>query len=62
MSVSQLADILQDPREVSQVQLIDVREEVEAGVASLPHFELKPLSRSALQLFAAHQAELCSDQ
>lgn len=45
MSVSQLADILQDPDQISQVQLVDVREEVEEGFASLPHFQLKPLSR-----------------
>ncbi len=45
MSVSQLADILQDPEHVSQVQLVDVREEVEERVASLPQFQLKPLSR-----------------
>lgn len=45
MSVSQLADILQDPDQISQVQLVDVREEVEESFASLPHFQLKPLSR-----------------
>ena len=46
MSVSQLANILQDSQKVSEVQLIDVREEVEARVSSLPRFQLKPLSRS----------------
>lgn len=45
MSVSELAEILQDPERVSQVQLVDVREEVEERVASVPDFQLKPLSR-----------------
>lgn len=46
MPVSQLANILQDSQKVSEVQLIDVREEVEARIASLSQFQLKPLSRS----------------
>ena len=45
MSVSELAEILQDPGQLSQVQLVDVREEVEERVASVPEFRLKPLSR-----------------
>ncbi len=45
MSVSELAEILQDPERLSQVQLVDVREEVEERVASVPEFRLKPLSR-----------------
>ncbi len=45
MSVSELAEILQDPERLSQVQLVDVREEVEERVASVPEFQLKPLSR-----------------
>lgn len=45
MSVSELAEILQDPEQLSQVQLVDVREEVEERVASVPEFRLKPLSR-----------------
>ena len=45
MSVSELAEILQDPEQISQVQLVDVREEVEERVASVPEFRLKPLSR-----------------
>ena len=45
MSVSELAAILQDPERLSQVQLVDVREEVEERVASVPEFQLKPLSR-----------------
>lgn len=47
MSVSELADILQDPTQTSQVQLVDVREQVEERVANVPQFQLKPLSRCA---------------
>ncbi|DBA73267.1 TPA: hypothetical protein ACH3X1_011329 [Trebouxia sp. C0004] len=45
MSVSELAEILQDPERLSKVQLVDVREEVEERVANVPEFQLKPLSR-----------------
>lgn len=45
MSVAKLADILNDPQAASKVQLVDVREDVEARISSLPQFEVKPLSR-----------------
>ena len=45
MSVSKLAEILNDPQLASEVQLVDVREDVEARISSLPQFQVKPLSR-----------------
>ena len=45
MSVSKLAEILNDPQKASEVQLVDVREDVEARISSLPQFQVKPLSR-----------------
>lgn len=45
MSVSKLAEILKDPQQAAQVQLVDVREDVEARISSLPEFQIKPLSR-----------------
>ncbi|KAL3146812.1 hypothetical protein ABBQ38_014789 [Trebouxia sp. C0009 RCD-2024] len=45
MSVSKLAEILKDPQQAAQVQLVDVREDVEARISSLPEFQVKPLSR-----------------
>lgn len=47
MSVAKLAEILNDPQSASEVQLVDVREDVEARISSLPQFEVKPLSRCA---------------
>ena len=45
MSVSKLAEILKDPQQAAEVQLVDVREDVEARISSLPEFQVKPLSR-----------------
>lgn len=45
MSVAKLAEILNDAQSASEVQLVDVREDVEARISSLPQFEVKPLSR-----------------
>ena len=45
MSVSQLAEILNNSQKASEVQLVDVREDVEARISSLPQFQVKPLSR-----------------
>ncbi len=45
MSVSKLAEILKDPQQAAEVQLVDVREDAEAQFSSLPEFQLKPLSR-----------------
>ena len=45
MSVCKLAEILNDPQQASDVQLVDVREDVEARISSLPQFQVKPLSR-----------------
>jgi hypothetical protein len=45
MSVQQLKAMLDDAEARQAVQLIDVREESEARLASLPHFQLLPLSR-----------------
>lgn len=45
MSVTELADILQDPAKRSQVQLLDVREPAEHDVVHLPEFQLMPFTR-----------------
>ena len=60
MSVSELADILQDPTQTSQVQLVDVREQVEERVASVPQFQLKPLSRCASNVCSIRVNKGCS--
>ncbi len=52
MDVSQLQEVLEavNKNSASDVQLVDVREEFEHQIASLPGFQLLPLSRSATKL------------
>ena len=45
MPVSELARILQDPKEVAKYQFIDVREPTEEALARIQQFQLFPLSK-----------------